>query len=379
MPPAAEPDPSLVLHQIADLVRGPRPDFDGARKILAEISASQPELQAQAEQLIRMFEAAQAPGGWGQRLTAAVSRLVPGSWGPFLGVVAVGAGLLGYYFLGGGGDSRPAAALSYPLPCPLFEPAGDGRLITFQHGGLVECAVQPAPKDLNLGAALSTWPRAGRFRTAWAAPYDGQRFVEGGLLMDADALFVGAHVGDPWPLRSAHKPGADPDGGWAGGSLQLRLGTDVTADKDGWPVTPDYPADRLLHLTLWHSEGRACLHLAEGAGVVRLRKILFPNDDGYDGRFEPDGDGLGYAIKCRVPWRVLGLEKAPYGRKLGLCWEVSWSDRAGKDCVGKLTEFFDANTLRQLDGITPEGERLPGKQSYQRPVIWGRATCPPPP
>jgi hypothetical protein len=376
MPPTT-PDPSVVLHQIGDLVSGPRPDFAAARKILASIDPSQVDLQAQAEQLIRFYEALQSKDGWVTSLFGAVSSKVPGGWGLVAGAVVVLAALFLVSRYGGGATPAPTEALPFPLPIPTFEPAGDGRVITYQHGRLIELAIQPAPKDVSLDGGFSTWPGGRRFRSAWAAPYDGERYVEGGLLMDDDYLYVGAHVGDPWPMRNAHKPGDDADGGWAGGAIQIRLATNVVGDKDATPVGDKYPTDKLIHLTLWQSEGRACLHVAEGASALRTRARLFPAEEGYNGRFEADRDDRGYSMKCRVPWKLLGLDRAPYGRKLGLCWEVCWSDREGKRCVGKLTDFFDAEALRHLEGLGAESERVPGKQSFQRPVVWGRATCPP--
>jgi len=64
---------------------------------------------------------------------------------------------------------------------------------------------------------------------------------------------------------------------------------------------------------------------------------------------------------------------APYGRELGMCWEVCWANQAAERCVGKLTDCFDPNALRQLNLPDAENERVPGKRSYQNPVIWGKA------
>jgi hypothetical protein len=368
--PAPDPGADAVLSRIAAALGGNAPDFARARQIVRDIDPSRAELRARAEQLVRLYRAARPASPW-HRLAA---RL-PARWRPvLLAVAALALAVPAAYRLWPGDFAPTAARDPYPLPVPLFESDGKAAL-SLQHGRLIVLHVLPAADDLGLDGDLSRWDTRGQFHSAWAPPYDRQHYVDGCLLMSPKYLYVGARVGDPWPLRSSVPGAEDTQTGWEGGSLQLRLATGEQhpADIDG-----PYPPDRLVHLTLWHrkADGKSLLRVGHGALTEPTKPLVAPQDD-FDAHFAP-AEG-GYMVKRRLPWGLLGLTEAPFGRSLGFCWETTWSDRAGERCVGKLTEFFDPNRLRDLAGLDNELERLPGKQSYQRPVIWGKALCAPKP
>jgi hypothetical protein len=271
-----------------------------------------------------------------------------------------------------------AAETPFPLPVPLFAPDGQGRAVTFQHGRLLGLHVPPARAGFRPEDDFEKWDRRGMFHSAWAPPYSEQRFVDGCLLSDDDSLYVGALVGDPWALRSQSRPGAAPDGGWEGGSVQIRLAT------AGWPVKDEDATEKFFHLTFWHyaREERAFLHVGRGKRLELAAGPPLPSQDNsgseFSGTFVPVGT-RGYVMRCRVAWHLLRLEHGPRDRAFGLCWEVCWSDPAGEHFVGKLTEFFDPVRLREMTAVGGEPERLPGKQSYQRPDFWGKAIFPPAP
>jgi hypothetical protein len=272
-------------------------------------------------------------------------------------------------------DAPIEANPPYPLPFPLTATEGD-RIVTYQHGRLTGLHVMRAPAtvDMDIGAdGRLPWDCRGRFRSAWAAPYADQYYIEGCLMMDEHYLYIGALVGDPCPMRSACEPKPTTDGGWSGGSIQLRVATDL---DHLWPVQPVHAKEKLFHLTLWSFQDRAYLHIARGMDFsVPIAPLRSP-DQGYEARFRKTDDDRGYVVKCRVPWKLLGLETAPYGRELGLSWDVLWSDQQGREFIGKLTDFYNAAALNDLRARAAGALLPPGKQSYQTAAIWGKAVCP---
>jgi hypothetical protein len=135
----------------------------------------------------------------------------------------------------------------------------------------------------------------------------------------------------------------------------------------------EYPPDNLTHLTFWQFQGQPYWQMARGFPNLKKYDVPATVLSDFAARFQPVIGG--YVFKCRIPWAILGLNAVPYGKELGFCWETTWSDRNGSQCVGKLTDFFDPDQLRNLEGLPTEAERVPGKQSYQRPQIWGKAIC----
>ena len=49
---------------------------------------------------------------------------------------------------------------------------------------------------------LSDWDRSGAFYSACQPPYHENYYLEGMMMYDEQFVYIGAHVGDPAPMRS---------------------------------------------------------------------------------------------------------------------------------------------------------------------------------
>ena len=143
-------------------------------------------------------------------------------------------------------------------------------------------------EPVTIDGRLDDW----RLAPGFAASRDGTdscpEWVDGRMMYDDGHLYIAAHVGDPAPMQSSIDPAADPDLGWRGGSVQVRVSTDR---QMGWPVsgnsagyyrqrgivpTDEQKADadnsKLAHLTMWfHAASQTpCLTIARGMLVGDL-------------------------------------------------------------------------------------------------------------
>jgi len=235
-----------------------------------------------------------------------------------------------------------------------------------------EVVISKPSQPIRLDGDLSEWDSEGLF----FADEDSSRSVEGRMRYDAEALYIGAHIKDPAPMRSSIDPAMDGELGWKGGGLQVRLSLDRAL---GWPVDANCPSyyrmrgltagpeqikramnQRLVTLTLWHNEPTQtdCLHLAFGTNYTGGEV----NPPGYSAVFKRDPDDRGYAIEARIPWEVLHVQDDPprEGDVLSACWNVHWSDPSGRVWLTNLVDIRNSTEpLRIYD--------------YERAATWGRA------
>ena len=93
--------------------------------------------------------------------------------------------------------------------------------------------VVPAPPGVIVDGSLSDWDMSGIFRSECVAPYGEHHYVEGAMMYDDRYVYIGAHVGDPHPMRSIQDPYTDPEYPWRGGSVIVRL---AASRSLGWPL-----------------------------------------------------------------------------------------------------------------------------------------------
>jgi hypothetical protein len=271
-------------------------------------------------------------------------------------------------------DVPPQTLRSAPLrfvrrfPDPASRPHPD-RSMPFNRSHFDSIRVLAAPKRVVIDGDLSEWDHRGTFRTACEPPYGETYYVEGAMMYDREFLYIGAHVGDPSPMRNMLDPATDADWAWNGGAIQVRISTDR---RRGWPLDavcprdlrgrrppgPSDTSDRLTHLTLWYfaPAGQNCMHILHGmdphAEVV--------NPPGYRGAFRRDSDGHGYVAEYAIPWSLLGAADDPpqAGDVLAVAWNVHWSNDSGRLWQGHLVEILNPHEA----GWT-----------FVRAATWGRA------
>ena len=236
--------------------------------------------------------------------------------------------------------------------------------------------VMPATGPVTIDGDLADWHAEPGFKAARHPSRRDDQWAAGWMMYDDEHLYIGAHVGDPYPLRSAIDPELDPEFGWQGGGLQVRISTDRGM---GWPADADSPnyysarqleptaADRkkaenprLAHLTMWHHapSGRACITVAHGMNL----NDLAVNPPGVVGVFRPDPDGRGYVVEYAIPWRVVHAEDDPprRGDRLAAVWQVHWSDETGRLWRDQLVEIRNPHEPHRI-------------QAWERAATWGRA------
>ena len=174
-------------------------------------------------------------------------------------------------------------------------------------------------RPVTIDGRLDDWADAPGF-VAWLGGNESAaESVAGRMMYDADRLYIAARVTDPAPLASRVNSAIDPDDGWRGGAIQVRLSTDR---RLGWPIDANAPnyyrmrgiepseADkqaatnpRLAHLTMWyHAPSQTpCLTIQHGM----LTGEMLANPSGFEGAFAPAADGRGYVLEYSIPWRLL--------------------------------------------------------------------------
>lgn len=230
----------------------------------------------------------------------------------------------------------------------------------------------------TIDGRLDDWPGGPGFRAWYMKDPTAAEWLEGRMAHDREHLYLAARVGDPFPLRSHVDPGLDPDKGWTGGGVQVRISTDRVA---GWPVagnshgyywaqnrpilpTPQEKAaatnPRLNHLVMWHHAptGRACLSIAHGMTYEHHAV----NPSGYRGAFAPFADGTGYVLEYAIPWALLEAADDPpqAGDVLAAAWQAHFADASGRVWRRQIIEVRNLEEPYRI-GI------------WQRAATWGRA------
>lgn len=253
----------------------------------------------------------------------------------------------------------------FPTDADNGEPGGP----VYNRSHVRAIRVLPAPAKITVDGDLSDWDRSGAFYSACLPPYHETYYVEGMMMYDRDYVYIGAHVGDPAPMRSMMDP---PNGSdqiaWRGGSVIVRLCVDP---KLGWPLKaigapeaefsgekaghrPQDLSEQIVHLTMWYHRPtqRARLLLSYGMDFHGERT----DPAGWAGAFKMDPNGLGYTLEYAIPWSLLNASQRPPqpGDQLPACWTVHWSDQEGKVSRGHLVEITNpqAGPFRFLRGST---------------------------
>jgi hypothetical protein len=228
--------------------------------------------------------------------------------------------------------------------------------------------IVPAPGKVTIDGDLSDWDLSGRFRTACEPPYRDAYYLEGAMMYDEQFLYVGAHVGDPHPMRSAISPHERRDLYGQGGGIALRISTDRqmgwpvrgedAAMRKGRPAGPDDVNDKLAFVMLWYyrPEQEACLQIRHGMDFHGAAV----NPPGYRGAYKVDADGQGYTLEYAIPWSLLNAANDPPRGDdvLGAAWLAHWSDADGLKWQGQL-----------IDMLNPAEHAW----NFQQAATWGKA------
>ena len=224
--------------------------------------------------------------------------------------------------------------------------------------------VVPAPRTVAIDGDLKDWDLSGAIDCAYEESLKPKFTLRFAAMYDSGALYLAAHFVDDSPMMNRHDPKVEPNLGWAGDCLQVRLASDP---KLGWPLAlsefsaqqsdPRAKSDRLCHLTMWHFTDRQepVLQIQYGWDFHGTR-IWTGAEAGV--AFRKDADGQGYTLEARVPWDRLNAAAGPPGAKDAVAFTVQplWGDAAGAK-----------NVMSYYDVVRSSGF------AFQTSDVWGRA------
>ena len=237
-------------------------------------------------------------------------------------------------------------------------------------------AVVRASEPVAVDGRLDEWQDGPGFVSFRDGTSACPEWADGRMMYDDECLYIAAHVGDPEPMRSVIDPSVDPDDGWRGGGVQVRVSTDRSM---GWPVdgnTAHYfdqrgiePTagqkmaahnPRLAHLTLWYHAASQTPCLTINHGMLFDEPVVNPS--GFRGAFARDPDGAGYVLEYAIPWRLLNCAEDPprAGDRLAAVWQVHWSDSAGRMRREHMVEIHNPHEPLRIN-------------VWERGATWGRA------
>jgi hypothetical protein len=222
----------------------------------------------------------------------------------------------------------------------------------------------PVPGRMVIDGHLDDWDLSGAIEVYVMPETRERQSGRFAVMVDAQALYLGASVRDPTPLMNSNAPETDGDKGWDGDAVQFRLSLDPT---QAYPLTDatwhKTHNDTLAHLTLWYFTARREANLvvqkgmdyqampgAEKYGVIP--KGLF------QAAYRPADDQRGYTFEYRIPWSTLGA-RGPLtgGNTVAAAMQLLWG-RNGNEHIG-------------INGVTYDLQ-VPGGFAYQNAAVWGK-------
>jgi hypothetical protein len=216
--------------------------------------------------------------------------------------------------------------------------------------------VVPAPKKVVLDGDLREWDLSGAIETAFDDLLRPRFTVTVALMYDDHALYIGAHFFDDTPLLNRHDPAVEPNRGWDGDCLQVRLCSDPNAP---YPLPFDFArqSDRVCHLTMWLFTDKDLPALHIHYGWYNLGEKIWTGKEALLA-FRKDKDGKGYTLEACIPWERLNAKKGPpkANDRIALVFQPLWSDSTGWRQVCTFNEV-----IREV-GF-----------SFQNPSMWGQA------
>ncbi len=214
-----------------------------------------------------------------------------------------------------------------------------------------EIHIVPAPTKMKIDGKLNEWDWSGHFLSHCEPPYDAFYHVDGAMMYDKNFLYIGAKVGDPFPMRSVVSPHEKRKLYGNGSCLAFRIST----DRDmGWPVRGEGPGthqvrkmrpkdfnEKLVFLVLWYyaPEKLPSLHVTYGMDWHGAQV----NPNGYQGAFRKHKHGRGYTAEYAIPWSLLAAGNDPpcAGDVLGCTWLVHWAGPEGRNWKGQLVDIVN--------------------------------------
>jgi len=159
----------------------------------------------------------------------------------------------------------------------------------------------PAAGPVKIDGDLSDWDFSGRIWSFADLAIRDRYSAETAAMWDKDYFYLAAKFRDPNPLANTVDPNFDPESGWKGDALQLRVMTDWPRWLTFWEFTGEKRG--ALNLTVWKTaensrDGVDSRILVSQPGSISL-------GEGVEMAARADADGRGYVQEIRIPWSIL--------------------------------------------------------------------------
>ena len=249
--------------------------------------------------------------------------------------------------------------------------------------------IVPAPRPVTVDGDLKEWDLSGAIDCAYDPSMSPRFTLRFAAMCDKDALYLAAHFVDDTPMMNRHDPKVEPNLGWAGDCLQVRLATDP---RLGWPLSlseysaqqndPRARSDRICHLTMWYFTDRREPVLQMQCGWdFHGTKIWTGADSGL--AFRKDADGQGYTLEARISWERLNAAagRPQAGDTVAFTVQPLWGDAAGAKNIMSYYEVVRTSgfafqtsdvwgkAVFSAKGNLPPAERPPMAQQGIDPLI----------
>lgn len=175
----------------------------------------------------------------------------------------------------------------------------------------------PAPGPVRVDGDLGEWDLSGTIEACYdLSALRETHSVRVAAMHDGENLYLSFRFRDPTPMENWTSPALDPQGGWRGDAVQLRMET-----------------DQIVHLTSWYdTAGKrpwASLHYGMWEGDPAARDVNDALVKGVRVAFQKDRDGQGYTQEMAIPWRLLTKAGQPPERSLRCGMEFFWGGPKG--------------------------------------------------
>ena len=180
----------------------------------------------------------------------------------------------------------------------------------------------PAPANVVIDGKLDDWDLSGQVLMC----YDVESLkdvysAQVAMMYDADNLYVGIHWTDHTPLGNSHDPHYQPERGWAGDCVQLRIKTDQISHITAWC----YGAK--MEPGLYIDHGKDLKTPFHGDHLQLFQTEGWKMQQGAEMGFSKDADGNGYTQELKLPWKLVTLNKHyKAGDQINCGYELLWGE-----------------------------------------------------
>ena len=191
----------------------------------------------------------------------------------------------------------------------------------------------PASNQIVIDGDLKDWDQSGQIELFADPSTRDRRFARLAFMYDAEALYIGGEVGNVMPLTNPNDPAVNPESGWNGDALQVRLAIDRALPFPLPQALNRTEAPGLMHLALWCyvDKMQPVLQLGRGMKLDSSFNPAYPKGvvpaDKFSAKYVKLPDNR-YTFEYRIPWATLGATNPPKaGDVASLTMQLHWADK----------------------------------------------------